>query len=236
MSNKIVTLDTLKTNNNEIKKWVNGVIAGKVDYLGTVAGQGDLAIIASSDSPVNAGDYCRASASFYLYDGSASDHNGEQVHPGDILIYKASSGVPVPSGYYWDVIHTEDPGNFVTLNTEQTISGKKAFSAILSNTAPEQNTVVIGGDKIILGYQTNEIVTQSGCLTNKQLNFEGKATYSKTGIVYLPDSMDWTASLNFPTDYNNSTQNTETIATREWVKANTICSSTIDQEFFNSLY
>lgn len=26
------------------------------------------------------------------------------------------------------------------------------------------------------------------------------------------------------------------IATREWVKANTICSSTIDQEFFNSLY
>ena len=26
------------------------------------------------------------------------------------------------------------------------------------------------------------------------------------------------------------------IATQEWVKANTICSSTIDQEFFNSLY
>lgn len=28
----------------------------------------------------------------------------------------------------------------------------------------------------------------------------------------------------------------DNVATQEWVKANTICSSTIDQEFFNSLY
>lgn len=72
-----------------VKTYVDGLVTGSVQYLGTVASISELNAL-SPDSP---GDFCRVSAAFGSY------------HAGDLLLCKT-----IPSGSTaatWDVIHGE---------------------------------------------------------------------------------------------------------------------------------
>lgn len=72
-----------------VKTYVDGLVTGSVQYLGTVASVAELNAL-SPDSP---GDFCRVSAAFASY------------HAGDLLLCKT-----IPSGLTaatWDVIHGE---------------------------------------------------------------------------------------------------------------------------------
>ena len=123
------------------REWVEGVIAGKVDYLGTVASIADLAAAINNATDPTPGDYCRASAEFTLFNST------EAIHIGDILIYKNDGvfGANVPAKENWDIIHTEDPGNYVDLTTEaQVISGYKQFDGGLSATLISCNNLSCG--------------------------------------------------------------------------------------------
>ena len=106
------------------RQWVEGAIAGKVDYLGIVRDRLSLYDVAyNAGTKLTPGDYARASADFTLSSFSSVGQE-EQVHSGDILIFKNFDGNGTPEPYidYWDIIHTEDPGNYVTLNTDQTLA------------------------------------------------------------------------------------------------------------------
>ena len=119
MSNKIITLEHLQTNNAEMKKWVEGIVAGKVDYLGTVATEDDIVNIYDTKQ-YTPGDYGRASADFIIDEGMDTQ---EQVHSGDLIVFKKNSGEAVSSAAALvDIIHTEDPGEYVTLATNQTFA------------------------------------------------------------------------------------------------------------------
>lgn len=108
------------------QEWVEGVIAGKVDYLGTAANVSELATLVNKAVSVTPGDYCRASADFTLL-----GQPGEQVHVGDILIYKVNKAdggaTNVPSDANWDIIHTEDPGNYASLEGNNILNGYNTF-------------------------------------------------------------------------------------------------------------
>lgn len=72
-----------------VKTYVDGLVTGSVQYLGTVASTAELNAL-SPDSP---GDFCRVSSAFGSY------------HAGDLLLCKT-----IPSGSTaatWDVIHGE---------------------------------------------------------------------------------------------------------------------------------
>ena len=72
-----------------VKTYVDGLVTGSVQYLGTVASTAELNAL-SPDSP---GDFCRVSSAFSSY------------HAGDLLLCKT-----IPSGSTaatWDVIHGE---------------------------------------------------------------------------------------------------------------------------------
>ena len=121
---------TVQSKEVATQEWVNSVIAGKVDYLGLVANREELYNAAyAAGTKLTPGDYARASVDFTLPAYSSEDQ-GEQVHAGDILIFKSWDENDSPEPYidYWDIIHTEDPGKYVTLDTDQTITGKKTFN------------------------------------------------------------------------------------------------------------
>lgn len=72
-----------------VKTYVDGLVTGSVQYLGTVASIAEL----NSLSPDSPGDFCRVSSAFSSY------------HAGDLLLCKT-----IPSGSTaatWDVIHGE---------------------------------------------------------------------------------------------------------------------------------
>lgn len=72
-----------------VKTYVDGLVTGSVQYLGTVASVAEL----NSLSPDSPGDFCRVSSAFGSY------------HAGDLLLCKT-----IPSGSTaatWDVIHGE---------------------------------------------------------------------------------------------------------------------------------
>ena len=73
--------------------YVNELLVGKTDYLGTVATLPDF-------PEAGAGDFCRVSIEF-VYDAST----GEVAHVGDILI--AVKDNPIQSIVDWDLIHNE---------------------------------------------------------------------------------------------------------------------------------
>lgn len=113
---------TVQSKEVATQEWVNSVIAGKVDYLGIVNSQDELAALAvqiqssfDDKDPMKTvvGDYCRAGTAFNLYEASAADYIGEQVHIGDILIYKGTGTAPDAGN--WDIIHTEDPGSILNI-------------------------------------------------------------------------------------------------------------------------
>ena len=72
-----------------VKTYVDGVVTGSVQYLGTVASADELAAL----NPDSVGDFCRVSAAFGGY------------HAGDLLLCKTlKSGSTAAT---WDVIHGE---------------------------------------------------------------------------------------------------------------------------------
>lgn len=93
------------------KEEVNGLIAGAVDYLGTVASMTDVTALA----PDSEGDFCRVSAGFTLT--TASSGTGEDVvlHAGDLLLCKTLKSGTTPAK--WDVIHGEMDKNTWTKNS-----------------------------------------------------------------------------------------------------------------------
>lgn len=138
-SNKIITLDTLNINNEEIKKWVEEKIVGKADYLGTVSSLyylGELPYM----KDITAGDYCR-----WSYSGTDVMLDGESMHSGDILIAKKDMSSTNPgntTSEYWDIIHTEDSSSsYNPINLE---NGDGSGSIESIDAEYEGDTVVFG--------------------------------------------------------------------------------------------
>ena len=141
MSNKIITLDNLNTNNSEMRKWVSERLSGTPVYRGSVSSLEDLeSKIAAgrldSEDTLKVGDYYRASSPFVAYPQAVPPYYDglyEQVHNGDLIIYdgEASIGDEGYLGYFYDykidVIHSDDPGYYVTTNTDQEITSTKTF-------------------------------------------------------------------------------------------------------------
>lgn len=115
MSDKFISLDSLKEYNKQMKetyiepldKKIDEIVAdlvGKTDYLGTVSSMTDLSTTAG------AGDYYRVSTEF-VYDEST----GEKAHVGDILIAIKSN--PTQDKVGWDLVHAELDNDTWTANT-----------------------------------------------------------------------------------------------------------------------
>ena len=93
------------------KDEVNALVAGAVDYLGTVAKMDDVTAL----NPSSVGDFCRVSAAFTLAAASSGTGAAVSLHAGDLLLCKAlaDSATPVK----WDVIHGEIDKNTWTANS-----------------------------------------------------------------------------------------------------------------------
>lgn len=179
-----------------LKTWVEGRIAGKVDYLGVVTTVGELNNI-SCTMNITPGDYCRFSTSstdpFYI--------DGEIIHSGDLLVAKqdmSPTNPGVPTSAYWDVIHTEDPGEYVTLATDQTITGNKTIEGQDWKT----HITTPGTDYSVWLETFNNITAEEGSIPGVVLKNEDNNTYH---------------SYEFPSlDINENSR--ETIATQEYVE------------------
>jgi hypothetical protein len=212
------TTGSLVTQGKEVatREWVEGVVAGKIDYLGIFNSSADL--ISPIAMSATAGDYARCGTAFEIGKVTAAGMEYEQVHVGDLIVKHGTGSSNSASN--WDIIHTEDPGNYVTLDTDQTITGEKTFeNKIQIRSAagePERHTY--------LGLES---------LTFTSFNMDSFDSY----ITFWDNVKDREYNLKLP-DLPDSVMPgndlTEVIATQEWVKTNT--SSTIDQDFFNSLY
>ena len=93
------------------KDEVNALVAGAVDYLGTVAKMDDITAL----NPSSVGDFCRVSAAFTLAAASSGTGAAVSLHAGDLLLCKvlADGATPVK----WDVIHGEIDKNTWTANS-----------------------------------------------------------------------------------------------------------------------
>lgn len=133
------------------------------------------------------------------------------------------------SGSYNDL--SDKPNNVVTTDTAQTISGNKTFSS----------NVQFGSQDI--DATTPPVVVNSTygyiALGEVDLNsYATKLTFSERGanVDYFGKYIKYPSynyTLNLPDPQSSETH---TLATQEWAQANFSNNSTIDQEFFNSLY
>ena len=122
------------------QEWVNETITGKVDYLRVVKNIDELSECARE---ATSGDYCRAGQDFELT-GSSEDSETEQVHIGDILIYKLES----PAGEndyfntsdYWDVIHSDQ-----VINIEDGIGNNSIQTRGYNAEVKGEGSAYIGG-------------------------------------------------------------------------------------------
>ena len=93
------------------KDEVNALVAGAVDYLGTVAKMDDVTAL----NPSSVGDFCRVSAAFSLTAASSGTGAAVSLHAGDLLLCKALADGATP--VKWDVIHGEIDKNTWTANS-----------------------------------------------------------------------------------------------------------------------
>lgn len=93
------------------KDEVNALVAGAVDYLGTVAKMDDVTAL----NPSSVGDFCRVSAAFTLAAASSGAGAAVSLHAGDLLLCKALADGSTP--VKWDVIHGEIDKNTWTANS-----------------------------------------------------------------------------------------------------------------------
>ena len=93
------------------KDEVNALVAGAVDYLGTVAKMDDV----TAFNPSSVGDFCRVSAAFTLAAASSGTGAAVSLHAGDLLLCKALADGTTP--VKWDVIHGEIDKNTWTANS-----------------------------------------------------------------------------------------------------------------------
>lgn len=93
------------------KDEVNSLVAGAVDYLGTVAKMSDVTAL----TPDSEGDFCRVSTGFTLTAASSGSNADVVLHAGDLLLCKALASGTTP--VQWDVIHGEIDKNTWTKNS-----------------------------------------------------------------------------------------------------------------------
>ena len=93
------------------KDEVNALVAGAVDYLGTVAKMDDITAL----NPSSVGDFCRVSAAFTLAAASSGTGAAVSLHAGDLLLCKALADGATSAK--WDVIHGEIDKNTWTANS-----------------------------------------------------------------------------------------------------------------------
>lgn len=93
------------------KDEVNALVAGAVDYLGTVAKMDDVTAL----NPSSVGDFCRVSTAFTLAAASSGTGAAVALHAGDLLLCKALADGATP--VKWDVIHGEIDKNTWTANS-----------------------------------------------------------------------------------------------------------------------
>lgn len=93
------------------KDEVNALVAGSVDYLGTVAKMEDVTALV----PNSVGDFCRVSAAFTLTVASSGSNAAVSLHAGDLLLCKVLVNGDTPAK--WDVIHGEIDKNTWVANS-----------------------------------------------------------------------------------------------------------------------
>lgn len=206
------------------RQWVESLVTNQVKYLGIVNSVDDITnAFYSSDSALGkAGDFVRAGSSFTI--------ETETVHPGDIIIANNVS-LDISLANY-DIIHTEDPGNYATLNTDQTITGKKTFT----NLAVDQN-VMASGIISFRSYYEDPTYPKSNASITVDISPAGLTIvdHQNSRAIY-GTRMIKTANSPYGIGIPNADFSGDYFATRNWTTNNTVPSSTIDQEFFNLLY
>ena len=97
----------------EVDSEINKVVAGAVDYLGTVGSSDDLSKINYTAVPkLSHGDFVRVSANFTTNIGPMAGQS-VALHAGDLLIWTVEEGLDD----YWTVIHGELDKDTWTANT-----------------------------------------------------------------------------------------------------------------------
>lgn len=99
-----------------VDKRINAVVAGAVDYLGTVATPEELYAINYTNKPnLSHGDFVRVSGNFTAGIGPFGNTQVE-LHAGDLLIWTVEQGIDD----YWVVIHGELDKDTWTANSKTT--------------------------------------------------------------------------------------------------------------------
>lgn len=160
-----------------------------------------------------------------LAGGYGSVANGDWAHAWGEWSKAVGKGAST-FGYGTQTGTLDSNGNILTSNDYMMAVGinNNLDEDIRDNAVFSVGTGVVGGAR-----STGFKVTKDGQTIAKKLITNEVCLKSNNNLARI--SLTDAGNLNF-TDVHA----VNTLATQEWVKANTICSSTIDQEFFNSLY
>lgn len=189
------------------KDEVNALVAGAVDYLGTVAKMDDVTAL----NPDSVGDFCRVSAAFTLTAASSGSNAAVSLHAGDLLLCKALVNGTTP--VQWDVIHGEIDKNTWTANSKSADGyvtkgsgqankvwktdgdGNPGWRDDANQKIKAGSTSFGGNDEITLAAGSNVTITPDA--TNKKITITSTNTDTKVTSAanhYAP-SADTTAAL-----------------------------------------
>jgi hypothetical protein len=152
------------------KTWVEGLLIGKVDYLGLVTAKAEL----PTGEHVTAGDFCRVGADFAF--------GAETAHAGDLLIAISNNPIQGPEG--WNLIHNEydwtHTHNYTVEGTTQDVNGV-AVAAITDITG-SISVPTVTKDSVAPQGHSHKIVT-AGTISAPTINHEIQNTSNNSEQV-----------------------------------------------------
>ncbi len=187
---------------DDVKVGSTSVVTNKVANLGTMAGE-------------STSDYSTTAQASLLYATAAQGALASSaVQPEDLATVATS-------GSYADL--TDKPTNFVTLNTEQVITGNKTFSGIFRYPAGK-TYVTTGNGGTSLGYWTydidggSNITFQTMTASTRDINFKtnngGKLKYNSSEVAKKTDINNGTLTIQVNSvDVGEFTANQSTATT-----------------------
>ena len=244
-SDTLLLVSGASTKRVATESWVSEKISNNPTYRGTVSDSSSLGSYiardrADANNPLKIGDYYRASADFTIYAGVNEDNYfydssklEEQVHAGDLIIYNGEASITFPYeelpryDYLVDVIHSDDPGYYVTTNTNQEITGTKTFietnpysSYIIEKAAKISPTIIAMSDDVGSSSGVFSTFSQDSYLTPGELKFKSYIGATKTTIY----GSDYIEKDFVNEDYSLEThrytypKHSGTLTTEEYVK------------------
>lgn len=181
-----VYLGGVEASSYATQDWVKGLLAGKVDYLGTVEAMNKL----PTGEGIGAGDFCRVKTEF--------DFGTEKAHEGDLLI--ALSDNPPQSILGWDLIHNEyDWTHKHTFTPAGTISQPTfAGTASVTEKAKETSSASAPGHTHNVSVSGDVTITTEGLVTGSPANYTPAGTISAptfTGTSVTTNNITGTVSV-----------------------------------------